>query len=419
MKIGRRHLLLFIVGLIFFAHLIRVSSRRAVHAVLAANLEAAARAQESGILRSMEVGLRDGNEAPLSSYLQGCIGSYGAAYAAAVSKSGVVVAAASVSDLGRDVGDRLESWGASDSAVSSTESSLGGRPVLELAFRGPRGGLLLGYELKGVLLTESRIAMKIFLFTGAVGALALGLLLLLMRDLARREEGMRRTEKLSALGRLAAGIAHEINNPLGSILGFAQAATARLSPSDALTPPLRAIEEEAVRCRNIVQSLLTFSRQDAGAAEVFDLARAVEDTLSMIEAQARVQGVAIVRELEPGLRAAGNRGQIQQVIMNLCSNAVDAMPEGGRVTIRSGGKKGGGVYLEVWDEGSGVPPELRPRIFDPFFTTKEVGKGTGLGLSLVHEIVIRHRGTVEVDFPSGGGSTFRVTLPCAAPVRSK
>lgn len=417
MKVGRKHLLLFVVGLIFFARLIGVSSRRAVHAVLTANIEAAARAQESGIVRSMEVGLHEGSEGPLSAYLHGCLGAFGAAYSAAVDGSGVVLAAASVSDLRRAEGERLESWGAAAAAPSSSEAILRGRPVLELAFRGPRGGLLLGYELKDVLLTEDRIAMKIFLFTGAAGALALGLLLLLMRDLARREERLRRTEKLSALGRLAAGIAHEINNPLGSILGFAQAAAARLSPSDALTPPLRAIEEEAVRCRNIVQSLLTFSRQDAGAVEVFDLARAVEETLSMIEAQARVQGVSMLRELEPGLSAAGDRGQIQQVIMNLCSNAVDAMPEGGRVTIRCGWTKGGGAYLEVQDEGAGVPPELRPKIFDPFFTTKEVGKGTGLGLSLVHEIVLRHGGTVDAAFPSGGGSSFRVTLP--APIRAK
>lgn len=419
MKVGRQHLLLFFVGLIFFAHLIRLSSRRAVHAVLTANIEAAARAQESSIARSMEVGLREGNEEPLTAYLQGCLGSYGAAYAAAVNENGVVLAAASVSELRREEGERVESWAAQAATPSSNESSIRGRPVLELTFRGDRGGLLLGYELKGVLLTESRIAMKIFLFTGSAGALALGLLLLLMRDLSRREEALRRTEKLSALGRLAAGIAHEINNPLGSILGFAQAAAARLSPSDALAPPLRAIEEEAVRCRNIVKNLLTFSRQDAGAVEVFDLSRAVEDTLSMIEAQARVQGVEMFRELEPGLSAAGDRGQIQQVIMNLCSNAVDAMPEGGRVTIRSGATKGGGVYLEVKDEGAGVPSDIRPKIFDPFFTTKEVGKGTGLGLSLVHEIVLRHRGTVDAAFPSGGGSTFRVTFPRAAPIRSK
>lgn len=417
MKVGPRHLLLSFVGLAFFACLIGISSRRAVHAVLTANLEAAARAQEPGILRSMDVGLREGNEEPLASYLQGCLGAYGAAYAAAVDESGVVLVSASLAELRREEGERLGSWGA-DVNPASREARLGGRPVHELFFHGPRGGLLLGYELKNILSTEGRVAMKILLFTGSAGGLTLGLLLLAMRDLAGREERLRRTEKLSALGRLAAGIAHEINNPLGSILGFAQAAAARLAPSDPLAPPLRAIEEEAVRCRNIVRSLLTFSRQDAGAVEVFDLARAVEDTVSMIEAQARVQGVTMRRELAPGLSAAGDRGQIQQVIMNLCSNAIDAMPEGGRVTIRSGATKGG-VYLEVQDEGSGVPVEIRARIFDPFFTTKEVGKGTGLGLSLVHEIVLRHRGTVDAAFPSGGGSAFRVTLPSPICASSK
>ncbi|MBI2387536.1 MAG: hypothetical protein HYV14_16220 [Elusimicrobia bacterium] len=415
MRLDRKLLILLVLVLLFFARLISASSRRAVHSVLTANLEAAARAHEADIVRSLVVGMQKGNEEPLAAYLRGCLGGFGAAYAAALDEKGDVVAAESASTLTRERGERLEAWVSPAARPESRETVLDGRPVLELVMPGARGRLLLGFGLEEVLLTESRIAMKIFLFTGAAGGLTLGLLLLLMRDLARREERLQRTEKLSALGRLAAGIAHEINNPLGSILGFAQAAGARLAPSDALTPPLKAIEEEAVRCRNIVQSLLSFSRQDAGSIEVFDLARAVEDTLSMIESQARVQGVTIARELEPGLRAAGDRGQIQQVVMNLCTNAVDAMPKGGRVTIRTGGTNGGRVYLEVRDEGEGVAEDLRSRIFDPFFTTKEVGKGTGLGLSLVHEIVLRHRGSVDASFPSGGGSLFRVTLPAAPP----
>jgi signal transduction histidine kinase len=239
--------------------------------------------------------------------------------------------------------------------------------------------------------------------------------MLLMRDLDRREEQLRQADKLSALGRLAAGIAHEINNPLGSILGFAQAASAKIKPSDALVPALRGIEEEALRCRTLVQSLLTFSRQNKDAFGNFDLAHAVEGTLSMIEAQARVQGVVIARELKDGLLAAGDRGQIQQVVMNLCTNAVDAMPQGGRLTVRSGAMKGGRVFFEVEDEGTGIAEDIRNKIFDPFFTTKEVGKGTGLGLSLVHEILVRHRGTIEASFPHVRGSLFRVTLSAAAP----
>jgi signal transduction histidine kinase len=289
------------------------------------------------------------------------------------------------------------------------ESALDGRHVLELAVPAASGGLLLGFDLEEALRTERKIAMRIFLFSGTTAGLALILLTLLMRELARREEQLRQADKLSAVGRLAAGIAHEINNPLGSILGFAQAAARRLKQDDPLMPPLLGIEEEALRCRNLVQSLLTFSRQSKDLSDEFELAPAVEGTLAMLESLVRAQGVTIVRDLKGGLLAVGDRGQIQQVVMNLCTNAVDAMPGGGRLTIRSGELAGGRIFFEVEDEGTGIPEAIRGKIFDPFFTTKDVGKGTGLGLSLVHEILLRHQGTVAASFPERG-SLFRVTL---------
>ncbi len=418
MKLDRKVLLILAVALLFFARLIGVSSRRAVHSVVTANLEASARAQEADIVRSLDVGLQKGNEKLLAAYLRGSLTSLGASYAAALDADGVVLESANVAALSSVPGGGTQPWAKGLRSPASREAAFVGLPMLELVIPSTKGSLLLRYRLEDVLRTERVIAMKIFIFTGVAGGLTLALLALLMRDLARREEHLRQTEKLSALGRLAAGVAHEINNPLGSILGFAQAAAARLSPSDGIMPALRGIEEEALRCRKLVQNLLTFSRQGQNPIEEFDLGAAVEATLSMIEAQARAQGVTIVRELSDGLRAAGDRGQIQQVVMNLCANAVDAMPEGGRLTVRSGPLSGNGVYLEVEDEGTGVPEELRGKIFDPFFTTKEVGKGTGLGLSLVHEIVVRHRGKVEATFPRDRGSLFRVTLG-AAPRRTK
>lgn len=228
-------------------------------------------------------------------------------------------------------------------------------------------------------------------------------------EVERKDELLRRADKLSAVGRLAAGIAHEINNPLGSMLGFAQAALAR-DDSGPLAEALRAIEEEALRCRNLVKSLLAFSRESKGAAEEFELAAAVDGTLAVIEAQAKTRGVVIARSLESGRRAVGDRGQIQQVVMNLCTNAMDAMPDGGTMTVRCG-RSDGGVFIEVEDQGSGVPEAIRGRIFDPFFTTKDVGQGTGLGLSLVHEIALRHRGTVTAGSAPGGGALFRVEWP--------
>ncbi len=414
MRLDRKRLLLFVVVLLFFARLISVSSQRAIHSVLTTNLEAPARAQKGEVLRSLAVGLREGNEGILADYLRGCLGSLGATYAAALGEDGAVLAGESVSDLGRAPGEVSPAWRRGVSTPSARESVVGGRPVLELALPGARGGLLLGFALEDILRAERRIAMKIFLFTGAAGSLTLALLAMVMREQARREEQLRQSDKLSAVGRLAAGIAHEINNPLGSILGFAQAAAARLKPDDALTPALEAIEEEALRCRNLVQSLLTFSRQSKDLlSDEFELAPAVEGTLAMLEALVRTQGVMIVREMEDGLRAVGDRGQIQQVVMNLCTNAVDAMPEGGRLTLRSGRLANGRIFFDVEDEGTGVPEALRGKIFDPFFTTKDVGKGTGLGLSLVHEILVRHQGTIEAFFPARG-ARFRITLAASA-----
>jgi len=409
-KLGRP-LFLFVAVSLVFAALISVSARRAVHAVLSANLQAAARAQEKNIVRSLAVGMRPGGERLLEAYLQGCLGGFGAAYAVALDANGVVLAS---SDGGPAAGRRVSGFG-EGSRPQARESVVAGAPVVELNMPAANGSLLLGFGLVEVLRAERTIARRLFVFTGATAGLALAMWAFLTRELSRREEQLRQADKLTALGRLAAGIAHEINNPLGSILGFAQAAAARLTPADALMPALKGIEEEALRCRTLVQSLLSFSRDARGLAEEFELAGAVEGTVAMIEAQARAQGVTIFRELAAGLRAVGDRGQIQQVVMNLCTNAVDAMPDGGRLTLRTGELKDGTIFLEVEDEGTGIPKDIRARIFDPFFTTKDVGKGTGLGLSLVHEIVVRHNGAVEALFPRSRGSLFRVTLPRASP----
>ena len=415
MRLDRKHLLLFVAFSLVFAAVISLSGVRAVHAVLITNLEAPARARTDGIVQSMSVGLRDGSEDILATYLRGCLGAFGASYAAALDERGGVRAVESVSSRARASGTEFEDWRPAPGKAWSREASLDGRRTLELVMPAAGGALLLGFDLEDALRTERQVAVKIFLFSGTTAGLALVLLAWLMRELGRREEQLRQADKLSAVGRLAAGIAHEINNPLGSILGFAQAAAARLKAEDPLMPPLKAIEEEALRCRNLVRNLLTFSRTGRDEAAAFELAPAVEGTLSMIEAQARDRGVLIVREFEEGVRTLGERGQIQQVVMNLCTNAVDAMPEGGRLTIRSGSLNGGKVYFEVEDQGTGIPEDIRDRIFEPFFTTKDVGKGTGLGLSLVHEILLRHQGTVEASFPAAGGSRFRVTLAAAVP----
>ncbi|MBI3552132.1 MAG: PAS domain S-box protein [Elusimicrobia bacterium] len=236
--------------------------------------------------------------------------------------------------------------------------------------------------------------------------------------LRSRERDLHQSQKLSAVGQLAAGIAHEINNPLGSILVFAQAVARRFKKSHPLSEPLRAIEEEAIRCKDLVQNLLMFSRRDAKYQETFDLNEAVRRSLAMVEAQARLNGVRLEKEIGPAQNVHADRVGVQQVVLNLCGNALDAMPGGGTLTLRTR-REGGLAVLEVADTGPGVPPEIRDRIFEPFFTTKGVGKGTGLGLALVHEIVDKQGGRIEVDSARGHGALFRVLLPLAAPARRR
>jgi len=230
-----------------------------------------------------------------------------------------------------------------------------------------------------------------------------------------RTEQLLQAEKLSAVGQLAAGVAHEINNPLGVILGFSQSASRVVEPADALYLPIKSIEREALRCKGLVQGLLAFSRRSNGSStEEYDLNETVQATLRIVEAQARVKAVEIVLELGSAGLLWGDKNQLQQVIVNLCNNAMDAMPGGGRLTVRTRGQaaeSGRTAVIEVEDTGAGIPEGIRDKIFDPFFTTKEAGKGTGLGLSLVYEIVQKHHGTIDVKSAVGKGTVFTITLP--------
>jgi signal transduction histidine kinase len=227
----------------------------------------------------------------------------------------------------------------------------------------------------------------------------------------RMEAAMRQSEKMSAVGQLAAGVAHELNNPLGVILGFAEASVRRMPASDALAPALKSIEREAYRCQALVKNLLVFSREKTPGLAPVDLIPVVEDALTLIEAQARVKKVEVVRQLAAAVPPVlADRQQVQQVLINLCNNGMDAMPQGGILTI-SLEPQDGGVVLSVRDTGTGIPLEARDRIFDPFFTTKEIGKGTGLGLSLVYEIIKKHDGEITFESELNHGTTFHVRFP--------
>jgi len=222
---------------------------------------------------------------------------------------------------------------------------------------------------------------------------------------------------MAAIGQLAAGVSHEINNPLGVILGFAQGMEQRVPEGDPLRLPVTSIIREVLRCKELVQELLTFSRAAKRTNEEVYLNSLVDSSLVFVEARARAQGVQITTLLSEDLPPLlGARTPLQQVIVNLATNALDAMPSGGTLTLRTKIEEAE-VILEVTDTGTGIPEEIRSRIFDPFFTTKEAGKGTGLGLSLGYEIVQQHGGTIDVQSEVGKGTTMLVRFSVNPEVR--
>ena len=266
---------------------------------------------------------------------------------------------------------------------------------------------------------------QIFRFTAApLGAAdeAATHLVLLVEDITRAkrlERQMLLTERLTTAGRLAAGVAHELNNPLAPIAGCAESrgARAREGAFAALTEAadfrhyLGLIEEEAYRCKEITGSLLQFVRDPGSRRAPTDLNALAQKASELLSHQSRFSSRRIVEELDPDLPPLTvNEGQVRQVFLGLASNALEAMEGGGVLTIRSRRRRGE-VEVEFEDDGPGIPDELLGRIFDPFFTTKPPGQGTGLGLAIAQGIVADHGGRIEVSSRSGTGSLFRVVLP--------
>jgi two-component system, NtrC family, sensor kinase len=230
------------------------------------------------------------------------------------------------------------------------------------------------------------------------------------------KEAITAHSRLCTLGQLLAGVAHELNNPIGIILGFAQSLHPRLPKDSAIRNPVAAIEREALRCKRLVQDLLSFVRQPKTSKERQEIRDVLEGAMLLVEAQCKVSHVELRREIPKGLpKISLDRHSIQQVLINLCTNAIDAMPRGGKLTISvlpsPNADRPNALILRVTDTGTGIPPQIRDRIFDPFFTTKELGKGTGLGLHLVKQWVQDHDGRLEVASDSGRGSTFSIILP--------
>jgi two-component system NtrC family sensor kinase len=220
-------------------------------------------------------------------------------------------------------------------------------------------------------------------------------------------------EKLSALGELISGIAHELNNPLTGVMGYSQLLLGSAAAPEA-KKEIEKIHREAVRCQKIVQNLLTFARRRAPERKTIDLNALVDATLELRAYQLKVDGIEVVRELDENLPPTlGDFHQLQQVFLNIINNAHHALLEAGRpgrLVIRT--SRGEGVVrVAVADNGPGISEEHLKKIFDPFFTTKEIGKGTGLGLSLSYGIVKEHEGRIEVASRPGAGATFTVELP--------
>ncbi|MGA2090909.1 MAG: ATP-binding protein [Endomicrobiales bacterium] len=229
------------------------------------------------------------------------------------------------------------------------------------------------------------------------------------------KERMMQMEKMSAMGQLASGITHEINNPLGVILGFAQSALKTMPTQDPLYSSLSTIEREASRCRDIVTEMLAFSRSTKINLQPEDINKVISSALVLIEARTKNTSLILNRDFDPHLPPIMiNANQVQQIVINLCNNAIDAMNDKGRLTIRTlltMRKEKKFIEVQFRDTGPGIPKDFQRKIFEPFFTTKEDSKGTGLGLSLVYEIVQRHCGSIELESEVGKGALFKILLP--------
>ncbi len=229
------------------------------------------------------------------------------------------------------------------------------------------------------------------------------------RNCEKPRRKLARPKKWHHSGGLAAGVAHEINNPLTSILLYGNMMREKLEHEHPLSKNLDYVLEDAERCREIVKNLLAYSRQSSPSKEVFPLNSLVTDSLKLLHDQRLFMNVEVVKELASHeILVRADKNQICQVVINLIMNAVDAMEEKGVITLRTHwDKESGKSYLEVSDTGCGIRPEDVSKVFDPFFTTKGLGKGTGLGLSMAYGIMEENQGRIWVKQTSSDGDDHR------------
>ena len=245
------------------------------------------------------------------------------------------------------------------------------------------------------------------------------------RELKRAHEHALHTEKMASVGKMAAVLAHEINNPLSGILTYAkllrkwmdrqeaESDDARRTRRQEICDSLDLIASESRRCGDLVRNLLTFSRATPMNLQATDLNQVIDRTLRLMQHQLDLASIQVQPQLDPALpHVVCDAAQIEQVLLALVVNAMDALPQGGNLwIISSSSREDNCVRIVVRDDGTGIAPEILPHLFEPFLTTKETGRGVGLGLAISHSILDRHSGSIEVQSEIGRGTTFTITLP--------
>jgi two-component system sensor histidine kinase HydH len=276
-----------------------------------------------------------------------------------------------------------------------------------------QGGMLRDWELK----VSSQYGAQIPLSLSAAplkdeNDKEMGSVLLLrdLREIRDLQERVRRSERLASLGRLAAGVAHEIRNPLSSIRGFAQFFQNRFKGQEKEQEYASVMVREVDRLNRVITELLDFARPKEPHRELHSAGEILEQTLKVLESELAKKNIAVEKKLEASLpRILVDRDQLSQALLNLLLNALESMEGAGkiRISMESGGAEV--LAISISDTGRGIPKEDLERVFEPFFSTKR--KGTGLGLAIVHQIVESHKGEIKVESRAGEGTTFRITLP--------
>ena len=234
-----------------------------------------------------------------------------------------------------------------------------------------------------------------------------------LSDRKALESQLVQSEKMAAIGQLAAGIAHELRNPLAIVMNALYDLRQLLgSPDPEVQEDLRIAEEEIARAQATIKNLLEFSRESSAEAEHVDVNELLTRTLQLMQKYLQDNGVRVHTELGPVPACIANGNAMRQIALNLITNAVQAMPDGGELTLRTARSGTDRIKLEVHDTGVGIPQSRLKDIFNPFYTTKAPGQGTGLGLSVVHSIIERYRGEIRVTSEVGVGTTFTIELPC-------